>query len=237
MKRSCARALLAGLLLGGGSGCVTLNTYQSANTLGKGHYELSVSAAVDGWNYVSSPGGCYQTCGQAIPQGDLSARYGVADAIDVGLRVGPAGLEVLGKFQLSSRDNSRVAVSFAPSIGGFVSPVDPTTRWLNTTLPLLIGLNFGAGHQLVLSPKVIALTTNYSLNYNNFPSAQNALLAGTGVGVLLRLTDRFSIMPEASFLYPAAMPSNLVTSGSQGYLIFQFGVGFLFGSPDRLPRR
>jgi hypothetical protein len=203
------------------SGCVGLNTFQSANTLGEGGLQVSVEPSVWGGGKGARP--------YVYPRLDLSARYGLRDRVDVGFRLGSAGFELQSKFQVTRPDEVGFILSFAPSVGGFFLPVGtPSGASMHLTLPVLLGFGLSGGHQLVLGPKVM----EWVVAGNDEVKGGHALYAGASVGLSLKLGETFRVMPELGVVYPIVsnLDSHLDVDKRPlaGYLGYQFGVAFLF---------
>jgi hypothetical protein len=203
-------------------GCASINSYQTAETLGEGKMQVHVAP---GLGLVS---------GSTAPRLDVGILYGMGETMDLGLRVGGTllpgislglggttgssfapNLEVLFKNQFSDRANKDLAISLAPSLGvGFASGGTA----LSLSVPVLIGIAVGE-HQLVLGPKVV--------DYLIFggPSATNVLNVGATVGFAAKITDSLKILPEVGLMLPILSSAG---AGSTS-LVLQFGVGVLFG--------
>ncbi|HZH03517.1 MAG TPA: hypothetical protein VEY30_07010 [Myxococcaceae bacterium] len=212
---SCAFAV-------GGPSCVGFNTFQTASTLGESNLQFAVEpsawgAADDGADYV-------------YPRLDFTARYGLNDRTDLGLRLGSTGVELQSKFLLTRPGEAGFIASVAPSIGGFfVGAGELDSASLYLSLPLLLGFGFGNGSQWVFGPKLIG----WGVAGGDGADAAGALYAGASVGVALRLGERFRLMPEVGVVYPIVTLGNagaaVDNAGIAGYVGYQVGLGFLFG--------
>ena len=96
---------------------------------------------------------------------------------------------------------------------------------------MLIGIDF-SGHELIIGPRVID-----QLFFNGVASATgpvNVLYAGGSIGMALRISPSFRMLPEVSIAIPVL---GQITGGASttlgGGLIFQVGVGFLLGTENQ----
>ena len=212
------------LVLAGG--CASLSHVQTADTLGKKNFQIAVEA---GLQRSPSPYLPY------YPHFDATARLGLTDTIDVGVRVGYSGLEFQGKFLLTEPGHPRLAISLAPTVsGGLIPGAASTLVMFNAAAPLLIGLKQDNGNEFVFGPR---LQTRFMLA----PSQAAALELGLSVGYSIRIGQKFAILPE----FAAALPL-VQSTGAQALLgtpspfapdamsfgnhfMFQFKVGFAFG--------
>lgn len=220
-KRAGRRALLALAFVC--LGCQTLGSYQTANTLGEGRYEVALEPAFQGVSSMASPAAAV-----GMPHLDLAGRFGVSDNIDLGLRVGTSLLQVGAKFQLTDRAEKSIVLSLAPEIG--TSGVPAPFVSINMTLPLLIGIGVGEASQLVIGPKLH--------NVAVFAGRErfDLLMLGGTVGYSLALGDRVRLMPELAVLYPVVGGERLSRFlEAPRAFAFQAGVGILIGSGRRMP--
>ncbi|MFT3711006.1 MAG: hypothetical protein QM817_25550 [Archangium sp.] len=186
--RSAGIALL--LLL---NGCASVGVFQSAETLGRKNWELGVELSTQAATSFDSLS-VYGLSG-------VHFRYGISDPIDVGLRVGPAGVEVSSKFMLTPRGNAAI-VSLAPSVGGtFSVPSGIAIGTGQASLPVLIGVPLSQRLQLVLAPKLH--DSLFAMSAGQAGGTVNQVFLGGAVGVVIKL-GRFKIIPDVGFLAPIA---------------------------------
>jgi hypothetical protein len=205
------------------SGCASVGVFQSAETLGRKNWELGVelsSQAATSFDSLS-----------LYPLSGVHFRYGVAEPVDLGLRVGPAGVEVSSKFMLTARHNA-VIVSLAPSLGGtFSVPSGIAIGTGQASLPVLIGVPLSQQLQLVLAPKLH--DSVFAMSAGQAGGTVNQVFLGGAVGLVIRLS-RFKIIPDLGFLAPIATTtwrSDLPpgTAWFQGRWTFQFNVTLTLG--------
>src|SRR5947209_17644535 len=83
-----------------------------------------------------------------------SVRYGVSDRFDVGGGIGPSGLEVATKVQLTSPTSSTV-VSVVPALGGTGTYANDIVLLVyQADLAVLIGVEAPRDMQVVIAPRV-----------------------------------------------------------------------------------
>lgn len=225
---SCA-ALSAVFFFGG---CATFGTMQTASTIGQGKTRIALEPTM--WGATGSG------TGALVPNVAISARYGVSDRVDIGGRVGiPApGFELTTKFLVTSPKAKTLAVSIAPSAGGFVlTQGQGAGGVVFLQVPVLIGLKLGTS-ELVIAPKIhdINVFGLASSSTSSGSASVNLFSVGASVGFSFALGRTFRIMPEVAFVKPV-VESAKVSSGtdtlSQVYnsqvTLLQIGVSLMFG--------
>jgi hypothetical protein len=133
-----------------------------------------------------------------LPMSGVRGRFGLAERVDLSVRVGPSGLEVQPKFMLTSRDG--VVVSLAPSVGGtFFAPNNLFSGAVHAALPLYVGVPLPRGNQLVVVPRLHdALTT---LSAGQVGGTVNVLSVGAAVGVSFA-AGPLELLPDVGVLVP-----------------------------------
>jgi hypothetical protein len=141
----------AGAVLSCLAGCASVGL-QRASTLGQGKGEASMELCAQGLYSPSSLGSPSSV--RSLPAASLRFQRGVTDRLDLGLRAGSPGLELLAKVQLTPPASQGVIVSLAPSAGALFLPggVMPLSRsFLQATL--LTGIPIAGRHQLVFGAR------------------------------------------------------------------------------------
>lgn len=183
----------AALILFMCSGCASVGVFQSAQTLGRKNWELGVELSSQAQTSFDSL--------SLYPLSAVQFRYGVAEAVDVGIRVGPAGLEATSKFMFTQR-GAPVHVSLAPSVGGtFWVPSGIALGTGQASLPLLIGVDVSERAELIFAPKVH--DSLFAMSAGQAGGTVNQLFLGAAVGVALKF-GRFKVIPDFGFLAPVA---------------------------------
>src|SRR5581483_1166003 len=88
------------------TGCASVGALQPAQTLGKNNVQVGLE--------VSEQALVSKDVLTVYPMLGVSARYGLFDRLDVGIRFGPSAFEAQVKAQLTPREPNRVIVSVAP---------------------------------------------------------------------------------------------------------------------------
>jgi hypothetical protein len=178
VKRALALMLLAT------THCYSYTTLSRAHTVGAGHVEAFAAPealVVPASNQVA-----------VRPVGEIGARIGVTDRVDLEGRVTTLGGSLAAHVQLR-RDPSRFGVEAMLAPGAAFTAPDK----LAFELPLVVGVNVGHDDQIVLAPRVV-----YQLRFD-VPGLSRPLgyaFLGGSIGFAWRLVRHFTLMPEASFL-------------------------------------
>jgi hypothetical protein len=223
------------------TGCASFSTFGLARTLNKG--------AIQGW--VAPGGGGVvaingrTTGGVGYPLLEGGVRVGVTDNIELGGRLGFNGITAEGKFGLvrPPTTDSGFNLSLNPGVGfiGYgASASSGTTSGggffgvLTFHLPVLMGIDFG-GHELVIGPRAIdqVIFGNFATSSGGTSSVANIFYAGGSIGIAIKVSGGFRIMPEVAIGVPVVASVTDVGSSAFGGLLFQGGVGFLFGSRNQ----
>lgn len=189
------------------SGCPSPNTYTTPRTLPPG--EISLLVATEGWGAVTSDGTGFVP---TLPT--LGVRVGVMDRVELGGRL---------PNMLSAAVDAKVNLLR----GKIDLAIDPGVQWyrwrestssdailgtgtvVHTQLPVLVGFHPSPAATIVVMAGPSLSTSS---------GTSSALLFGqAGIGADLRITRRFSIFPQLTFL-----------AGFEGS-IFAAGLGFNFG--------
>lgn len=223
MKRLVLVATLSG-------GCVSLNQYQRAETVGQGNAVIGVEPNVIG---AYSAGTNF-----FVPGLTASLNYGVSDTTDFNARLGLWAFEAGFKSMLTERD-ATTKLSIAPSFGAFgAGGAGGGGGYLMASVPLLIGFDTGGGSQFVLGPK---LSPTFVFGAGGGAAAGGlALNAGTTVGYSAVLGESFRIHPEIGFGVPVVGAAAATGGGGNGAaaatgfgaVSYAVGLGFKFGKID-----
>jgi hypothetical protein len=226
-KRLSASQWMCGILLACSTmGCSAVGMVQTAQTLGKGGWEVSIDPGVNGLIQYPTPG----------PVLHGAFRYGVTDSIDIGGRVGTTFLEFQSKFLLTAPENPVVAVSIAPAVGVlFAFAALGGVPTLNASVPLLVGFKLGP-HELTLGPR---LQNTFFFGETEADASAYILNAGGSLGFAAQVTEKFRILPEISFATPLVIGAIGGETGDEaipfnfGLVFYSFNLGFQFGSPRK----
>ncbi len=206
------------------AGCLSMGGVQRADTLGRNNFQVGIEPGV-----LALPS--LQAAVQVpliAPMVDVSVRYGVSEGVDVGGRIGTTGLELQGKFLLTKPGDRHVAVSIAPTAGGFFFGL---LNYAALNLPVLIGIKLG-DHELTFGPR---LTGQFLFGAGAGTSAAiSGLLAGLSLGFAAQLSEHFALLPEITVSIPVLGSVGIagMTSASvaqQIVPVVQFKLGFEIG--------
>lgn len=155
---------------------------QTARTLGAGNVE----AGVEGGGALPSLGGSEGL--YALPIGSLVGRVGVHDRIDVGARVGYAGVAAQTKLLLTNpADSTGFRLAIVPELA--VSALG-SNFFVDVNLAVLTGVPIG-DHELTLG--LLSNTTGFSFD-DDAP-----MLLGGSVGFAFRVGSQHQVMPELGY--------------------------------------
>jgi hypothetical protein len=233
-----ATPALAALLL---CGCPNPNTYTTPRTLNQGDLQLQVAAEAFGASFNQTVpnqnvGTHTETASVFTPVlPTVGVRYGLADGFELGARVTNLdSLSLDGKIRLI-KGTFDLAVD--PGVQGYylsVSGSDAANQTTNSSaavfyfhVPVLLGLNLSEATSIVLSPGFTygAATTSITSG-NNTQQAGGAtgVMGRLGAGVDIRLSKKFALHPEITFI------KSFTDSEA---LLYLFGLGFNIGAqPD-----
>ncbi len=214
--------ILLSLLAASAAGCATLTSYQSARPLDDGGVQIALE-----------PG--YLLTRSEHDEGDVAAvsasvRYGVHDCAEVGIRVGNVRPELMAKFLLAGVTPDDVAVSIAPTLGGFwFDTGGEGSAQLYSTVTLLIGVPAGEWSEVVFGPK-FEFTWGTDLDTEAWAFTITPALF---VAWFLKAHEHFAIVPEIVVAYP------LLHTGTGGPVVgggfaIQAGIGLVIGGEKGL---
>ncbi|MDP2306676.1 MAG: hypothetical protein Q8P18_11695 [Pseudomonadota bacterium] len=215
------RTLLLGFVAWVAGGCATIGTVQTARPIDPGTVQVGLEPGMSGT----------QDRGW-VPTANVMARYGITRHLDLGVRFGAGGLGLTGKLALTDPWDDRVALSVAPMVGGFgLGLLGEGRRSHYWQVPLIVGVGFRGGHELVLAPKV----TGWAMS-GGAGQARGRSVLGVGgtVGLALRVYPGVRILPEIGMVQPLfGRASGKVllwrVDTRAGVPIYQATVGILLG--------
>jgi hypothetical protein len=174
------------------TGCASVGALQPAQTLGKNNIQVGLE--------VSEQALVSKDVLTVYPMMGVSARYGLLDRLDVGIRFGPSAFEAQVKVQLTPREPNRLIVSVAPlATLDWADNEGVALRFYNFAIPVLIGIPFGEGHQVIMAPLVNDLS--YFVGAGCVVGFINNIGLGLSAGVALHLWKVWFI-PEVGVLQP-----------------------------------
>lgn len=188
---------------------------QTAQTVGKGGYEVSIDPAVNGVFGVLIP----------APALHVAFRYGVTDRVDIGARVGTHVAEFQSKFLLTEPSNVDLAVSLVPTAGVSYITGAAAIDAVNIFVPLLIGFKLDAD-EFTIGPRLQNSIYVHGGHY--------VLSPGVSLGYAAQVADKLRMLPELSIWTPVVATSvdSEYSRFSTGTFFFTATLGFQIG-----PRR
>jgi len=218
------------------SGCPNPNMYTTPRTLDPGRVEWQVAPEVIGVNYNVKTAGTDANGNPTTVQTNVSgvlpmvpsfgARIGVAEGLDVGVRL--QNLDSLAADLKIRLLKGRFDIAVDPGIQGFYASANSTSFGVfYLHAPVLLGLNFSDRFTLVVSPGFVYSVTTATVNDGSGvqgASTASGPMGRLGVGFDFRITEKFAIHPELTFMQEF---------GNENLLLWVAGVGFNIGAqPD-----
>lgn len=159
-------------------GCYSFTALGRARTVERARTELIVAPGVTGTLGVEGDP-------NVRPALEIGARHGIADAVDVGLRVSSSGATASTRVQLVRA--ARLEALVAPGIAYTL------TDKLALELPVVLGWNVG-DDQIIVAPRAV-----YQLR-TGLPRPLQFAFVGASLGYVWQVTPRIALMPELAVL-------------------------------------
>lgn len=190
------------------TGCYSFTTIGRAHTIGKGHVEAFAAPEA---LVVPAPGGV-----AVRPVGEIGARVGVTDNVDLEGRVTSLGGSIATHIQIRrDREPGSWEAMLAPGIAY------TATDKLAFELPIVFGVNVDKrDDQLVIAPRLA-----YQLRFGS-PQVTSYFFTGLSLGFAWRIVRHFTFMPEASLLTQLYSPPGY-TSNVASTAAFQLAAAVL----------
>lgn len=215
---------LVGLALVGAltTGCPSPSIYGTARTVPRGTIQHTLAAEVIGAGRSGDT-----LVFPTLPTYQM--RIGVADNVDLGLRLGNLtmpGVDAKINFVRGAFD-----LAIDPGIQGmFIATSDEGVGFMYINLPVILGFNLSRTFSLIATPGAayavaFGSTSSSSSGSSTSATAYNGsgFIPRLGIGANIRISSSFSLQPELTGYY------NIDNSA----VIFTGGLGFIFGSqPD-----
>jgi hypothetical protein len=208
------------------AGCASATSLQLPQTVGRGNWQFAVEDSYEGQvnrNALTS----YPMCGVTI-------RYGIVDRLDIAGTIGPSGLELSTKVQLTPTGSSTI-VSLVPTLAGSGTYADNLILLVyQADLALLVGKELKRDVQLVIGGRAHETLIGGAAGISTSTTAYIATsYVGGSVGVAFPLW-RGRLLPEIGFLYPVLTSANRYdgvggVSWFGGKSIVEGSVSFLWG--------
>jgi hypothetical protein len=188
------------------SGCVSTGM---ARTLNKGQFQFSAAPGIHSSVRLGDLANS-----EVRPHAELGVRYGVTDRLDVGGRLFLSGAAVdtrIGLVRAPSLDRG-VDLTLAPILS-LTNRGTGDDKQLIAELPLLLGINPGAGIQVVIGPRV---GTTFVVDPGTI--GEPKAMVGTSLGVALPLGKWLRVVPEVTVHTFLSNPGPIVL-GNVGFLV------------------
>jgi hypothetical protein len=202
------------------AGCPSFSTLQTPRTVPEG--ELRFGALAGGAGALSDDTGP----GPRSAQFELSARYGLSERVDVGVKLYALGIEASLKWWMV-RGPLDLAIAPAVSYASFDDRMGTQFNAFYAHLPLLMGWNLSDRVTLSFGPK---LMFGYQFRRGDVVRDDllliDGLLVGAYVSVPIRIGRAFWIAPEINAY------SNLSNGAIGDTTIYQGGIAFMFGGAE-----
>lgn len=219
--------VVAGLVC---TACPNPNNYTTPRTAPPG--KVTHSIAAEYWGYSTTGSDDTDLSGGVPTFPTYSLRVGIADGFEIGGRV--ANMSSLGAdFKWNFLKSDSVDVAIDPGFQWFSLRIDAsngdesassTTSVVHLHAPVLVGFNFSETVSLVASPGVTYSWVSADVETReerDAASTTDGLMARLGVGFDFRISPRFAIHPQVTFLR---------TFEDNAALIYMAGIGFNFGN-------
>jgi hypothetical protein len=200
-------AVLACTLL---TGCPSFANLKTARALDPGQLQVTAAAEVLGMTDPRNKG-----VGGERPGVIVVGRAGVADGFDVGFRLEPvAGLS--GETTIQIVRGKTVDLALGPGAGYFQTPGpiayspksievlsdEPLYTIWSVGLPVLVGFNFGPGHQVVLAPRATWYFVQSGNAGGQYRAGRVQTLLGGSLGISFKTSHTLRVMPEIAVTAP-----------------------------------
>ncbi len=202
-------------------GCPNPNTYTVPRTLDPGRVQVSVAPEVYGATFNGTGGSSLSVVTPVLPT--VGVRIGLVDNFELGVRAPNLdSLAVDGKILLL---RSTVDIALDPGLQAFfVGSSDGSVGVFYFHLPVLVGLNLSDKLTLVASAGTVYSVATATVNTSDTAEqggSATGVLARLGLGVDIRVTKRFALHPEVTFMKGF---------GDTSSLLFVAGLGLNFGA-------
>lgn len=195
MNRNSWHVLLLLFLSLGFVSCASVSTMQTPGVVPEGEYRWALSA--------SAAGGDGDAKASVDPNLEASFRYGIAEHVDIGLKINFLGAQLGAKYQFLSGDfdlalGLEVGYQWVRSFGN----EDPSSHVLAFQMPLLMEYHFNPYVGLAFGPKVLGIYVAKTDERDDI-WGNSGLYLGLMLGLPLRLTKGIWFMPEINVYAPA----------------------------------
>ena len=202
--------------------CASMSTMQTAGVVPEGEVRWAIATSgtgADGEHVAAS----------AEPNFEAAVRYGVAENVDVGLKLSLLGVQVGGKYQMMRGDfdlsvGAEAGYQWLKSKDTGGDPDDPSTHLITIQVPVLMEYHFNPYVGLAFGPKLAAVLPVKTDNRSDIWHDKGFYI-GWMMGLPLRLTTGVWFQPEFNIYTNAYDESKHYFSNA----LWQAGVSVFFG--------
>jgi len=200
--------------------CASVSTMQTPGVVPQGEVRWAMS--------VSGAGGDGGVASSADPNFEAAVRYGLADSVDVGLKLSLLGAQVGAKYQFLQGDFD-LAIGLEAGYQWIrISRDEPiNSHVLAFQLPLMMEYHFNPYVGLAFGPKLLGVYVAKTDERADI-WGRSGFYAGLFVGLPLRLTEGIWFMPEVNIF------SNVYDEAKKSFsnVLWQASVSVFFGGLD-----
>ena len=209
---------LLGLVAVGTTGCPNVASLTTARVIQPGTHEITIAPAAYGMS-----AGLFDSNEKELAYSgtiDFGYRAGVADIVDVGVRLSNFGnVNVDVKVGLVESEHLRLAVD--PTLGGvFLSVGGVSAGYMQFDLPVLLDIAPSERFSITIGPRYSMLFFFAGAPGGSTSEAQH--LVGSTLGFEFALGNSFAIQPNAGLMFWLNAPSDIDA------MFFTAGVAFKF---------
>ena len=202
--------------------CASVSTMQTAAVVPEGELRWAMASTATGTDGE-------QVSAKAEPNFEVGVRYGVAENVDIGLKLNFLGAQLGAKYQIMNGDfdlsiGLEAGYQWLKSKDTGDDPDDPSTHAIILQLPLLMEYHFNPYVGLAFGPKLAGLVIAHTDNRTDLWQ-NSGFYGGLMLGLPLRLTSGVWFMPEFNIY------TNFYDE-SEGYfdkVIWHAGISVFFG--------
>lgn len=175
--------------------CASVSTMQTPGVVPEGEFRWALS--------TSGAGGSGDVKASVDPNIEAALRYGVAENVDIGLKINFLGAQLGAKYQFLKGDFD-LALGFEMGYQWVRTSgnTDPSSHILSFQLPLLMEYHFNPYVGLAFGPKVLGIYVAKTDDREDI-WGNSGLYLGLMLGLPLRLTKGIWFMPEINVYAPA----------------------------------
>ncbi|MBO4351664.1 MAG: hypothetical protein J6A01_12070 [Proteobacteria bacterium] len=207
--------------------CASLTTMQTAGVVPEGQVRWAIASTGTGGEGDTKP--------SADPNFEAAVRYGIAENVDVGLKLDLLGAQVGAKYQFMRGDfDAAVGIEAGYQWVRNAGTDDPSSHVIQLQVPVLMEKHFNPYVGLAFGPKLLGIVIAATDNREDIWK-DSGLYVGWMFGLPLRLTEGIWFQPEFNIytnLYSTAFNDENTDTKKRNYIstvLWQAGVSVFFG--------